>query len=123
VVSLGWLAAGLAVVVVILFLGYRINRKKATARLALRLAEAYRSQEQFDTAQRLYGVPTELDQNLQQARKGSRLARRGETEPVIEPALMHRAQRRLAEDPEGLADLFARYGIEVDLPPLETEDE
>lgn len=121
-VSLGWVAAGAGVVVVIFYLGYRINQKKATARLALRLAEVYRADGDFETARTLYQVPAQLDQNLPQAREGSYLADEGVTEPVIEPALMHRARRRLVQDPEGLAATLAKHGVEVRLPEIEAQD-
>lgn len=116
---IGWILAGLAVVVAILGLSLRLNRKKSTAHLAVRLAEAYRSEGRFEAAERLYEVAPDLDQNVRAAQEGHRRARRGIRDPVIEPALVEAARRRLAEEHDEVADHLARQGIDVDLPPLE----
>jgi hypothetical protein len=122
VVSLVWLAAGLGVIVIILGLGLHINRKKAAGHLAVRLAEAYRSQGRFEVARSLYAVPVELDQNVPEAREGDALAEQEVTEPVIEPALVERARQRLVDEREELVEHFGRHGVDVDLPPLDFDE-
>lgn len=116
---LTWTLVGLGVILVILYLGYRINRSKATADLAVRLAEAYRSRGQFDAAIQLYEVPGQLEQNKETAREGMALAQAGRVEPpAIEAGLVEVGCQALDRDRDHLEDLFERHGISVDLPPL-----
>ncbi|MDX1610744.1 MAG: hypothetical protein R3185_00135 [Candidatus Thermoplasmatota archaeon] len=114
-----WTLVGLGVVVLILALSMRINRKKATADLALRLAEAYRARGQFEVAERLYRVPGELDQNREEAREGLDLAEaQHRRPPVLELGLVEAGERALAEDRGLLEEVFAQHGLQVELPPL-----
>jgi tetratricopeptide (TPR) repeat protein len=121
-VSLGWVFAGLVVLVAILGLGLRLNRKKSTAHLAMRLAEAYRREGDFETARRLYELAPDLDQNVEQAREGKQRAEQGIREPVLAKPLVEAALRRLLEEREVLADHLEREGIDVELPPIEEAD-
>ncbi len=119
VALLAWTLVGLGVVAVILYLGHRINRSKATADLALRLAEAYRSRGQFDVAIQLYDVPAQLDQNKEAAREGQALAQEGQTQPpAIEIGLVQLGDQALGRDRERLEGRFERHEIDVELPPL-----
>lgn len=116
---LTWTLVGLAVILVILYLGYRINRSKATADLAIRLAEAYRARGQFDVALQLYDVPAQLEQNREASREGRALAQEGRRRPpAIEAGLVQVGAQALERDRERLEDLFERRGVEVSLPPL-----
>ncbi len=119
VALLTWTLIGLGVLAVLLYLGYRINRAKATADLAIRLAEAYRSRGQFDVALRLYDVPGQLDQNKEAAQEGRAMAQAGRRRPpAIDVGLVEVGCQALGRDREHLEDLFARHGVEVELPPL-----
>lgn len=119
VTLLAWTLVGLGVISVLLYLGYRINRSKATADLALRLAEAYRSRGQFDVALQLYDVPAHLDQNKEAAREGKALAQEGRRQPpAIELGLVQVGAQALERDRERLEGLFGRHGVDLELPPL-----
>lgn len=118
---IGWILAGLAVLATVLGLGLWLNRRKSTAHLALRLAEAYRAEGRFEVARRLYAAVPDLDQKLEPAREGDRRAREGDTTPVVDPALVRAARRRLREERAEVAAHLRREGIGVDLPPLEGE--
>lgn len=116
---LAWTLVGLGVIAIILYLGHRINRSKATADLAIRLAEAYRSRGQFDVALQLYDVPAQLDQNKEAAREGKALAQEGKARPpAIEIGLVQVGAQALERDRERLEGLFERHGVDVHLPPL-----
>lgn len=116
---IGWIAAGVLVVVLILGLGLRLNRKKSTAHLAIRLAEAYRAAGDFETARRLYELAPDLDQNREEAEEGLRRADEHIREPVIDPALVEAARRRLVQERGQVVDHLERKGIEVALPSIE----
>lgn len=119
VTLLAWTLVGLGVIAVLLYLGHRVNRAKATADLAIRLAEAYRSRGQFDVALQLYDVPARLDQNKEAAREGKALAQEGRRQPpAIELGLVQVGAQALERDRERLEGLFERQGVEVELPPL-----
>lgn len=117
-VAIGWLLAGALVVVAILGLGLRLNRKKSTAHLAVRLAEAYRRAGDFETALELYELAPTFDQNVRQAREGERRAKQGIHDPVLATPLVDAATRRLLEEREQLLDHLEREGIDVELPPI-----
>lgn len=116
---IGWIAVGVIVVVAILGLSLRLNRKKSTAHLAVRLAEAYRLVGDFDTAKRLYEVAPDLDQNVEPAREGRLRAEQGIREPVLEEPLVQAAKRRLVEERDEVQAHLERTGIDVELPPLD----
>lgn len=118
-VQIGWILAGLAVLVAILAIGLRINRKKSVAHLAVRSAEVYRNEGDFETARRLYDVAPELDQNVEPAREGRRRAEEGSREPVIDEALLAAARRRLRDEREGVEARLRRAGVDVELPAVE----
>lgn len=115
----GWLFAGALVLVAILGIGLRLNRKKSTAHLAVRLAEAYRREGDFRTATELYELAPTLDQNVDQAREGQRRARQEIRDPVLAKPLVDAALRRLLEEREEVAAHLEAAGIEVELPPIE----
>lgn len=120
---LHWVLVGVLVLAAILGLGLWLNRKKSTAHLAIRLAEAYRQAGDFETAERLYDVAPSLDQNVEQAREGRRRARQGVRQPVVSQPLVDAARRRLVEERGEVQTHLDREGIEVELPPLEPDDE
>lgn len=122
-VAIGWILAGAAVVVAILGLGLRLNRKKSTAHLTVRLAEAYRLEGDFETAKRLYEVAPDLDQKLAPAHEGMDRARQGIRQPVIDEALVQAARRRLSEERAAVVDHLSARGIDVELPPIEATAE
>jgi hypothetical protein len=115
---LHWIVVGLLVLLTILAIGLRLNRKKSTAHLAVRLAEAYRRAGDFATARQLYEVAPTLDQKVPPAREGLRRAEREVREPVVSSALVDAAARRLREEREAVQVHLEREGIEVELPPL-----
>ncbi len=119
---LAWIFIGLAVLGAILALGLRLNRKKRTARMAVRLAEVYRSRGRFETARRLYQVPFDLDQNREEAQRGLDRVEEKDTTPVMEPALVEDAERMLVEAREHLEKVLNKRGVDVRLPPLGDED-
>lgn len=121
VVSLAWVLVGIAVLVAILAIGLRINRRKRTARLAVRLAEAYRVNGRFEVAERLYRVPTELDQNIEHAREGLERNEASDRTPVLEEGLAEDAQRSLGKAREHLEAVFAKRGLDIELPPIDDE--
>lgn len=115
----GWVIAGLVVLAAILALSYRLNRKKSTAHLAVRVAEAYRREGDFETAIELYDLAPTLDQKVPQAEEGKQRAEQGIRDPVLEPPLVDAALRRVMEERELLAEHLQREGIDVDLPPIQ----
>ena len=117
-----WVVTGLVVLVVILAVSYRLNRKKSTAHLAVRLAEAYRREGRFATAIELYELATELDQKVQQADEAKRRAEQRIREPVLEAPLVDAALRRLLEEREAVAEHLRREGIDVELPSIDEPD-
>lgn len=116
-----WTLVGLGVLVAILVLSLRINRKKRTARMAVRLAEVYRSRGRFDVAEALYQVPFELDQNRETALEGLDRLEAGDRTPVLEAALVEDAERMLTEAREHLESVLADRGVAVQLPPLDED--
>jgi tetratricopeptide (TPR) repeat protein len=114
-----WIAVGVAVLATILGLSLWLNRKKSTAHLSIRLAEAYRQAGDFETARELYEIAPDLDQNVDQAREGQRRAREEVRRPVLSEALVAAARRRLTQEREEVQTHLEREGIEVDLPPLQ----
>lgn len=120
---IGWLLVGVLVLVAILAIGLRINARKSTAHLAVRLAEAYRLEGDFATAQRLYDVAPALHQNVQPAAEGHRRAREGVREPVIERPLVEAARRRLVEEREAVQAHLREEGIQIELPPIAVTQE
>lgn len=117
--TLAWILVGVALVGMILWLGLKINRKKRTARLAVRLAEVYRRRGRFEVAERLYRVPFELDQNRETAIEGLDRLEAGDRTPVMDPGLVDDAERMLGEAREHLEDVFAERGLRIELPPVE----
>lgn len=116
---IGWILVGIAVLVVILGLGLRINEKKSTAQLTLRLAEAYRLEGEFETALALYEAVPALDQNLPAAQMGRRRARKQIHEPVMEAGLVEAARRRLVEERSEVQAHLEAEGIDIELPAIE----
>lgn len=117
-----WVLVGIAVLATILILGLRINRKKRTARMAVRLAEVYRRHGRFEVAKQLYQVPFELDQNQEVARTGLTRIEQGRTEPVMEQALVDDAERMLRDGRAHLQQVLEDRGLGIELGPLEAED-
>ncbi len=115
---LAWFAIGSGLLVLVLVLSLVLNRKKRTARLAVRLAEAYRSRGQFEAALALYQVPAELDQIIEEAREGRLMAEQELTDPVMDAGLVEGACQLLEADRDRLTDYFEQREIAVDLPPL-----
>lgn len=115
---IAWLLVGFAVFGAILVLGLRLNQKKRTARMAVRLAEVYRARGRFETARALYQVPFDLDQNSEEALEGLKRLEEGETSPVMEEALVEDAERMLIEAREHLEGVLNKRGVDVSLPPL-----
>lgn len=113
-----WTLAGLGVLGGILALGLRLNRKKRTARMAVRLAEVYRSRGRFDVARTLYQVPFDLDQRDEAAREGLDRLEEGDRTPVMESTLVEDAEAMLVDGREHLERVLNKRGVEVDLPPL-----
>lgn len=113
-----WILAGLAVLGVVLALGLRLNRKKRTARMAVRLAEVYRRRGRFDVAETLYRVPFDLDQNREEAQQALDRLEEGDRTPVMEPALVDDAEQMLTEAREHLERVLQSRGVDVRLPPL-----
>lgn len=116
---LWWSLAGLAVVGAILALSLRLNRKKRTARMAVRLAEVYRANGRFDVAETLYRVPFELDQNRETALEALDRLEEGDRAPVLEAALVEDAEAMLREAREDLEEVLRGRGVDVRLPPLD----
>lgn len=116
---LAWLVAGLVVLAAIVGLSMRLNRKKSTAHLAVRLAEAYRREGHFETAIELYELGPTLDQKVTPAHEGKRRAEQAIREPVLDAPLVDAALRRLLEEREAVEEHLAREGLPVDLPPID----
>lgn len=116
---LAWVVVGLVVLVAILGLSLRLNRKKSTAHLAVRLAEAYRREGHFETAIELYELTPALDQKVQPAHEGKRRAEQAIREPVLEAPLVNAAVRRLLKEREAVEAHLEREGLAVELPPIE----
>lgn len=121
-VDVRFVAVGALVVLTILVLSLRLNRRRRAAAFALRLAEAYRTRGDMETALALYEIPRARAQRVPEARDGAALAQRGIREPVIEPALVEGAAR-LVEQDVGIAQRrLAAYGVTIVLPPLRQRD-
>lgn len=118
---LWWSLVGAAVVVGLLLLGLRVNRKKRTARLAVRLAEVYRAWGYDEVARRLYQVPLELDQNREQAQQGLVRLEAGNQEPVLEEGLFAQAEALLQEGRERIQRVLNDRGLTIELPPLDED--